>query len=66
MLLSCGDALIDFLPSKTADGREALTPAVGGSCMKISIVSALLDVTSGFVCCFSIYTFGRMIADDAV
>lgn len=66
MLLSCGDALIDFLPSKTADGREALTPAVGGSCLNIAIGSARLDVPTGFVGGISTDTFGRMIADHAV
>ena len=30
MLLSCGDALIDFVPVKSADGRDAYVPAVGG------------------------------------
>ena len=29
MLLSCGDALIDFLPVKSAEGRDALLPVVG-------------------------------------
>ena len=65
MLLSCGDALIDFLPSKTADGREALTPAVGGSCLNIAIGSARLDVPTGFVGGISTDTFGKMIADHA-
>jgi fructokinase len=66
MLLSCGDALIDFLPSKTADGREALTPAVGGSCLNIAIGIARLDVPTGFVGGISTDTFGNMIADHAV
>ncbi|WP_029080371.1 carbohydrate kinase [Bradyrhizobium sp. th.b2] len=65
MLLCCGDALIDFLPSRTADGREALTPAVGGSCLNIAIGSARLDVPTGFVGGISTDTFGRMIADHA-
>ncbi|MFB9269567.1 carbohydrate kinase [Bradyrhizobium erythrophlei] len=65
MLLSCGDALIDFLPSTTADGREALTPAVGGSCLNISIGTARLDVPTGFVGGISTDTFGTMIADHA-
>jgi len=65
MLLSCGDALIDFLPSKTADGREALTPAVGGSCLNIAIGAARLDVPTGFVGGIANDTFGRMIADHA-
>ncbi|VIO69431.1 Fructokinase [Bradyrhizobium ivorense] len=65
MLLSCGDALIDFLPSKTADGREALTPAVGGSCLNIAVGIARLDVATGFVGGISTDTFGKMIADHA-
>ncbi|MGN1286932.1 MAG: carbohydrate kinase [Bradyrhizobium sp.] len=65
MLLSCGDALIDFLPSRTADGREAMTPAVGGSCLNIAIGSARLDVPTGFVGGIATDTFGRMIADHA-
>jgi fructokinase len=36
MLLSCGDAVIDFLPVKSADGRDALVPVVGGSCRMIA------------------------------
>jgi fructokinase len=66
MLLSCGDALIDFLPSKTGDGREALTPVVGGSCLNIAIGMARLDVPTGFVGGISNDTFGRMIADHAL
>lgn len=66
MLLSCGDALIDFLPSKTADEREALTPAVGGSSLNIAIGMARLDVPTGFVGGISTDTFGQMIADHAV
>jgi fructokinase len=65
MILSCGDALIDFLPSKTSDGREALTPVVGGSCLNIAIGIARLDVPAGFVGGISTDTFGKMIADHA-
>ena len=28
MLISCGDALIDFVPTRNAEGREAVMPAV--------------------------------------
>jgi fructokinase len=66
MLLSCGDALIDFLPSKTSDGREALTPVVGGSCLNVAIGVARLDVPAGFVGGISTDTFGMMIADHAL
>src|ERR1700758_5257010 len=65
MILTCGDALIDFLPSTTSDGREALTPSVGGSCLNIAIGIARLDVPAGFIGGISSDTFGKMIADHA-
>ena len=66
MLLSCGDALIDFLPVKSADGRDALVPVVGGSCLNIAIGMARLGVSAGFVGGISTDMFGRMIADHAL
>jgi fructokinase len=65
MLLSCGDALIDFLPAKSADGRDALVPVVGGSCLNIAIGMARLGAPAGFVGGISSDLFGRMIADHA-
>src|SRR5882762_946069 len=66
MLLSCGDALIDFLPVKSADGREALVPVVGGSCLNIAVGMARLGAQAGFVGGISTDLFGRMIADHAL
>src|SRR6266481_1635693 len=65
MLLSCGDALIDFLPVKSADGRDAAAPVVGGSCLNIAIGMARLGALAGFVGGISTDLFGRMIADHA-
>src|SRR5246127_4571642 len=65
MLLSCGDALIDFLPVKAADGRNALVPAVGGSCLNVAVGIARLGAPAGFVGGISTDLFGRMIADHA-
>src|SRR5260370_8922255 len=65
MLLSCGDALIDFLPVKVADGRGGLLPAVGGSCFNIAVGMARLGAPVGFVGGISTDLFGRMIADHA-
>ncbi|MBV8188158.1 MAG: carbohydrate kinase [Alphaproteobacteria bacterium] len=65
MLLSCGDALIDFLPGRASDGREALLPAVGGSCLNVAIGLARLGAPAGFVGGLSTDLFGRMIADHA-
>lgn len=63
MLLSCGDALIDFLPVRTVDGQEALLPMVGGSCLNIAIGMARLGIPTGFVGGLSTDPFGYMIED---
>jgi fructokinase len=65
MLISCGDALIDFVPTKNADGREAVMPAVGGSCLNVAIGIARLGAPTGFVGGISTDLFGHMIADHA-
>jgi fructokinase len=65
MLVACGDALIDFVPTRNADGREAVMPAVGGSCLNVAIGMARLGVPTGFVGGISTDLFGRMIADHA-
>ena len=66
MLLSCGDALIDFLPVKSVDGRDAAVPVVGGSCLNIAVGMARLGAPAGFVGGISTDLFGRMIADHAL
>jgi fructokinase len=65
MLLSCGDALIDFLPVKSVDGRDAIVPVVGGACLNIAVGIARLGAPTGFVGGISTDLFGRMIADHA-
>jgi fructokinase len=66
MLLSCGDALVDFLPVKSTDGRDAIVPVVGGSCLNIAVGMARLGAPTGFVGGISSDLFGRMIADHAM
>jgi fructokinase len=65
MLLSCGDALVDFLPVRSTDGRDAIVPVVGGSCLNIAVGIARLGAPAGFVGGISTDLFGRMIADHA-
>jgi fructokinase len=62
MLLSCGDALIDFVPAKAADGRDAFVPVVGGSCMNVAVAMSRLGPPTGFVGGVSTDMFGEMIA----
>jgi fructokinase len=66
MLLSCGDALVDFLPVKAADGRDAAVPVAGGSCLNIAVGMARLGAPAGFVGGISTDLFGRIIADHAL
>lgn len=66
MILSCGDALIDFVPVAAADGGEAARPVVGGSCLNVAVGMARLDVPTGFVGGIANDLFGRMIAQHAL
>jgi fructokinase len=66
MLLSCGDALVDFLPVKAVDGRDAAVPVAGGSCLNIAVGMARLGAPTGFVGGISTDLFGRIIADHAL
>jgi fructokinase len=65
MLLSCGDALIDFLPVKSADGRDAIVPVAGGSCLNVAVGMARLGAAAGFVGGISNDMLGRIVADHA-
>src|SRR3981189_367999 len=66
MLLSCGDALVDFLPVKSIDGRDAAVPVAGGSCLNIAAGMARLGAPAGFVGGISTDLFGRIVADHAL
>lgn len=66
MLLACGDALIDFVPVKSVDGRDAYVPAVGGSCLNIAVAMSRLGALTGFVGGISNDMFGTMIADHLI
>ncbi|MCK1546641.1 carbohydrate kinase [Bradyrhizobium sp. 147] len=63
MLIACGDALIDFVPTRSTEGREAVIPAVGGACLNVAIGMARLGAPTSFVGGISTDLFGRMIAD---
>ena len=64
-LLSCGDALIDFMPTRTKDGQSAMRPVVGGSCLNIAVAMARLGAPTGFIGGLSTDMFGQMIAEHA-
>ena len=58
--------MIDFLPVKSADGRDAAVPVAGGSCLNIAVGMARLGAPAGFVGGISTDLFGRIIADHAL
>src|SRR5437868_288609 len=66
MLLSCGDAMVDFLPVTSIDGRDAAVPVAGGSCLNIAVGMARLGAPAGFVGGISTDLFGQIVADHAL
>ena len=61
MIVVCGEALIDFLPVKGADGRDAYRPAVGGSPFNTAIGIGRLGGAVGFCAALSTDFFGDML-----
>ncbi|MDQ0393118.1 carbohydrate kinase family protein [Labrys monachus] len=63
MILVCGEALIDFLPVKSADGREAYRPVVGGSPFNTAVGIGRLGGDVGFCAALSTDFFGDRLAE---
>ncbi|MEI8178918.1 carbohydrate kinase [Aestuariivirga sp.] len=63
MILCCGEALIDFLPRKTAEGAAAYEPVCGGSVYNTAIALGRLDVPVGLFTGLSTDFFGDMLRD---
>jgi fructokinase len=62
MIVSCGEALVDFLPDKTAAGVPAYLPRPGGSPFNVAIAIGRLGVAAGFFGGLSTDVFGTMLA----
>jgi fructokinase len=63
MIVCCGEALIDFLPGKTADGDIAYQPFCGGSVYNTAIALGRLGVPAGLYTGLSTDFFGDMLRD---
>ena len=63
MILCCGEALIDFLPRKGADGAFVYQPFNGGSIYNTAIALGRLDVPTGFFGGISTDFFGDSLAE---
>jgi fructokinase len=63
MIICCGEALIDFLPRKTADGAAAYQPFCGGSVYNTAIALGRLGVPVGLYTGLSTDFFGDMLRE---
>ncbi len=61
MIVCCGEALIDFLPRKGADGADTFQPFVGGSVLNVAVALGRLGIPTGFLSGLSTDFFGSMI-----
>jgi fructokinase len=62
MIVSCGEALIDFLPLTGPDGGQLFQPATGGSLFNVARGVGRLGVPAGFFGGLSRDLFGAMLA----
>lgn len=63
MILSCGEALIDFVPRQLPEGEAAYRPCPGGSPLNTAVAMARLGVPVGFYTQVSEDFFGQMLLD---
>ena len=61
MIVSCGEALIDFLPRPLSGGERAFAPFAGGSPMNVAIAGARLGEPTAFFGGLSTDLFGDQL-----
>lgn len=64
MILCCGEALIDMIPSSTGSGAEGFVPHSGGAIFNTAIALGRLGVPTGFLTGLSTDLFGAQLAAD--
>ncbi|KPA20744.1 2-dehydro-3-deoxygluconokinase [Shimia sp. SK013] len=64
MILCCGEALIDMIPTAATPGQTAFVPHSGGSVFNTAIALGRLDVPTGFLSGVSTDTFGQQLCTD--
>ncbi|MGR3636390.1 MAG: carbohydrate kinase family protein [Shimia sp.] len=64
MILCCGEALIDMIPTATTQGQTAFVPHSGGSVFNTAIALGRLNVPTGFLSGVSTDTFGQQLCAD--
>lgn len=63
MILCCGEALIDMIPTPTEAGPDAFAPHAGGAVFNTSIALGRLGVQTGLLTGLSTDMFGRQLID---
>jgi fructokinase len=61
MIVSCGEALIDFVPARTTGGEPAYVPRPGGSPFNVALTVGRLGVRAGFLGSVSTDFFGAQL-----
>ena len=61
MLLCCGEALIDMIPTPTASGQDGYVPHVGGAVFNTAIALGRLGVQTGMLTGLSTDLFGQQL-----
>ena len=63
MILCCGEALIDMIPTATESDRDGFVPHSGGAVFNTAIALGRLGVQTGLLTGLSSDMFGRQLAD---
>ena len=61
MLLCCGEALIDMIPTPTVSGQDGFVPHVGGAVFNTAIALGRLGVQTGMLTGLSTDLFGQQL-----
>lgn len=64
MILCCGEALIDMIPTPTVSGRDGFVPCSGGAVFNTAIALGRLGATVGMVTGISTDMFGQQLLTD--
>lgn len=63
MIICCGEALIDMLPRRSAEGETCFAPYVGGAVFNTAVALGRLDIPVGFFTGISTDFLGDMLRD---
>jgi fructokinase len=63
MIVSCGEALVDFLPRRLDSGETAYAPLAGGSPMNVAVAIGRLGAPAGFFGGLSTDLFGDLLRE---